>query len=422
MINLGGILLKKHFLLSLLFIISASFLFSEPALAFRHGYDPETDFIYALARNELPIYDSEYSYNVTGTVPKYTGITVIGTSGSWYEIQYKTKKKGTRYGWVTKEEFNANCLVYDGTEKAPFADGTYLTDFRGGTAPSGGAVPTKTAEILTTPLTLYFTYVGDSCYTIASKDKDSYLLADAGDGANQEFWGSKEKAGLFRIIRQGDCYTICDAKTNRYLAKNETGILTFTGDADSLWRLTRTKKAVKKKFLHLFVQFDPTWAKHHYGNETKKNTEDNNFATSACGVFAMMNAIYTLTGHYADPYELADYASDKHYRIEDCGTDSAFFKAAAKKFGSKYGFSYDGSGETTKELKRKLKAGDTAIAYLPGHYAAVVDYDSKKNKFLLMDSHYLAKRGTSSFGDWVSAKNLEEGALVSQMFFYFRAD
>ena len=120
--------------------------------------------------------------------------------------------------------------------------------------------------------------------------------------------------------------------------------------------------------------------------------------------------------------ELAKYASDKRYRIEDCGTDSGLFKAAAEKFGYKYGFSYDGCGESFKELKQKLKAGDTAIVYLPGHYGTIVDYNAKKDKYLLMDPHYLPKRGTSSFGDWVSQKDLEEGALTTQMFFYYKAN
>ena len=188
-----------------------------------------------------------------------------------------------------------------------------------------------------------------------------------------------------------------------------------------MWRFTRNKKAVEKENLQVFVQFDPVWAKHHYGNETNKDTETNNFCTSGCGIFATVNAIYSLSGHFPDPYELADYASDKHYRIEDCGTDSGFFKAAAEKFGYKYGFSYDGSGESFKELKEKLREGDTAIVYLPGHYGTIVDYNAKKNKFLLMDPHYLPKRGTSSFGDWVSQKDLEEGALMTQMFFYYKA-
>jgi len=73
-------------------------------------------------------------------------------------------------------------------------------------------------------------------------------------------------------------------------------------------------------------------------------------------------------------------------------------------------------------IKEKLKEGDTAIVYLPGHYGTIVDYNAKKDKYLLMDPHYLPKRGTSSFGDWVSQKDLEEGALMVQTFFYYKAE
>ena len=73
-------------------------------------------------------------------------------------------------------------------------------------------------------------------------------------------------------------------------------------------------------------------------------------------------------------------------------------------------------------IKEKLKEGDTAIAYLPGHYGTIVDYNAKKDKYLLMDPHYLPKRGTSSFGDWVSQKDLEEGTLMVQTFFYYKAE
>jgi len=48
--------------------------------------------------------------------------------------------------------------------------------------------------------------------------------------------------------------------------------------------------------------------------------------------------------------------------------------------------------------------------------------NAKKDKYLLMDPHYLPKRGTSSFGDWVSQKDLEEGALMVQTFFYYKAE
>lgn len=405
-------------------MLSGFFLVPSETFAFQHAYESNSDFIYALARNELPVYYSDYSNDLKTVLPKYTGVKVIGSSGSWYEVQYTSKKGGTKSGWVTRDEFQSDCLIYDGREKQPFADGTYHISFYEENT-TDSILSTSTSPFSATDFICSFEYIGNNHYTIRKNKEEKYLKSDTvsnGSASVNELWGSKEEAGTFLITRKGSYYMISDSSTKRILSQNASGILEFTNDQNAVWRLTRNKKAVEKENLQVFVQFDPTWARHHYGNETTKDTDTNNFCTSGCGIFATVNAIYSLSGHFPDPYELAQYASDKHYRIEDCGTDSGFFKAAAEKFGYKYGFSYDGNGESFKELKSKIKSGDTAIVYLPGHYGAIVDYSAKKDKYLLMDPHYLPKRGTSSFGDWVSQKDLEEGALTTQMFFYYKAE
>ncbi len=416
--------MKKHSILFLLMILCGCFLIPANSFAFQHGYENHSDFIYALARNELPIYYSDYSEDLKTMLPKYSGVKVIGSSGSWYEVQYTSKKGSTNYGWITKEEFQSDCLIYDGREKQPFANGTYQLSFCQENISATSAFSTDVYPVHADTLTYTFQYVGDDCYTIQKANEEKYLKADTLENSSactSTLWGDKNEAGTFRITRTDNYYTICDVNTKRILSENDSNLLEFTTNPNAVWRLTRKKKAIEKENLQVFVQFDPVWARHHYGNETTKDTETNNFCTSGCGIFATVNAIYSLSGHFPDPYELAKYASDKHYRIEDCGTDSGFFKAAAEKFGYKYGFSYDGHGESFKELKQKLKDGDTAIVYLPGHYGAIVDYNAKKDKYLLMDPHYLPKRGTSSFGDWVSQKDLEEGALMVQTFFYYKA-
>ena len=117
--------MKKHSILFLLLIICGCFLIPSKSFAFQHGYESHSDFIYALARNELPVYISDYSEDLKTMLPKYSGVKVVGSSGSWYEIQYTSKKGTSNYGWITKEEFQSNCLIYDGREKRPFANGTY---------------------------------------------------------------------------------------------------------------------------------------------------------------------------------------------------------------------------------------------------------------------------------------------------------
>lgn len=121
--------MKKHSILFLLLIICGCFLIPSKSFAFQHGYESHSDFIYALARNELPVYISDYSEDLKTMLPKYSGVKVVGSSGSWYEIQYTSKKGTSNYGWITREEFQSNCLIYDGREKRPFANGTYHLSF-----------------------------------------------------------------------------------------------------------------------------------------------------------------------------------------------------------------------------------------------------------------------------------------------------
>ena len=331
--------MKKHIFLGVLLMLTGFFFIPSKTFAFQHAYESKSDFIYALARNELPVYYSDYSNDLKTVLPKYTGVKVIGYSGSWYEIQYASKKGGTKNGWVTRDEFHSDCLIYDGREKQPFSNGTYQLSFYEENS-SDSSFAMNTASIISENFSCSFKYAGDNRYTIRKAGEEKYLKADtlSNTPSSNELWGSKQEAGTFLITRKKDYYTICDETTKRNLSQNDGSILEFTTDSNAVWRLTRNKKAIEKENLQVFVQFDPVWAKHHYGNETTKDTDTNNFCTSGCGIFATVNAIYSLSGHFPDPYELAQYASDKHYRIEDCGTDSGLFKAAAEKFGYKYGF------------------------------------------------------------------------------------
>lgn len=413
--------MKKNILL-LFSILVGFFLFPGQLFAFEHGYKINTGNIYAMVRNDIPVYYSNDGENLKTYLPSFSGITVIDSAGSWYQVEYKTKS-GMGTGWVTKEEFTYDCLVYDGTEKQIVANGTYQLRYCQDV--NGISILNSMDDsnsFSNHRISCKIKFLGNKNYQIYRTDTGKYLLADQlfESNENEIIWGSEQDAGTFHLIRKGNYYGIQDSVTNRYLGTNDAGLLSFTNGKNIYWRLNRTNKAVSKSSLRVFVQFDPEWASTHYGRGKNEDPSTNNYCTSACGIFSTINAIYSLTGHYVNPDLLADYAVEKYYRIEGYGTDSGFFKAAASKFGYKYGFRYDGSGESLKQLKDKLNKGDTAIAYVPGHYVAIVDYDKKKNKFLLLDPHYLPKRRTSSFGDWVSEKDLEEGALFAQMFFYYK--
>lgn len=403
-------------------------LFSHPAYAFEHGYETGTDTISATVRHDVAVYHS-MGGELKEYLPSFSGVTASRVSDSWYEVEYEGES-GTDYGYITKEDFTFNCLVYDGREKQLLADGSYVFRYHSGT---GSDTPVlRLMHQISQPndasFTCRITCIGDNCFQIRRSDTGQYLLSDqlpsgrsASGGDLSSIWGGAGQAGTFRFVRKGSYYGIQDTATNRYFGHNTAGLLSFTSVPDISWRLNRTQKAVGKSNLRVFTQFDADWADVYYGSGENPDPSSNNFCTSGCGVFAVMNTIYSLTGQYASPRQLADYAVEKHYRIEGYGTDSGFFQAAAEKFGYKYGFRYDGSGESLSQLKKKLKKGDTAIAYVPGHYVTIADYDKKSGKFLLLDPHYLPKRGTCSFGDWVSEKDLSEGNLYAQMFYYYAA-
>lgn len=410
-----------------LVVFMGLFLFSHRVYAFEHGYKTDSDRISATVRYDMAVYhsmDGEFKEYL----PSFSGVTAAQISDSWYEVEYEGTS-GTDYGYVTKEDFTYDCLVYDGREKQLLADGTYVFRRHSGTDYSSLSLRFITAakQQANAAFTCRITCIGDNCFQIRRSDTGQYLLSDqllSGSLSAEDasaVWGGAEKAGSFRFMRKGSYYGIQDTGTNRFFGYNAAGLLSFTSSPDISWRLNRTQKAVGSSNLRVFVQFDADWADVYYGSGTNPDPSSNNFCTSGCGVFAVMNTIYSLTGQYANPKQLANYAVEKHYRIEGSGTDSGFFQAAAEEFGYKYGSRYDGSGESIAQLKKKLKKGDTAIAYVPGHYVTIADYDKKSGKFLLLDPHYLPKRNTSSFGDWVSEKDLSEGNLYAQMFYYYTA-
>ena len=417
--------MKRYFFL---FVFMGFFLFAHPSYAFEHGYETDSDRIFATVRHDVAVCHS-MGGEFKEYLPSFSGITATRISDSWYEIEYEGKS-GTDYGYITKDDFTYNCLVYDGREKQLLADGSYVFRYHSGTDyhSLGLRFMSRISHKTDAAFTCRITRVGDNCFQIRRSDTGQYLLSDqlpfsrySSEGGTSSIWGSAANAGTFRFVRKGSYYGIQDVSTNRYFGHNAAGLLAFTSSPDISWRLNRTQKAVGSSNLRVFVQFDADWADVYYGSGENPDPSSNNFCTSGCGVFAVMNAIYSLTGQYANPKQLADYAVDKHYRIEGYGTDSGFFRAAAEEFGYKYGFRYDGSGESLTQLKKKLNKGDTAIAYVPGHYVTIADYDKKSGKFLLLDPHYLPKRGTSSFSDWVSEKELTEGNLYAQMFYYYAA-
>lgn len=418
----------KQLRISIRILIFFLLLTPVAVMAYPHGYKRQTDEIYAIARHDLSVYYDESEDDLIEYIPSFTGIKVIEIDGSWRRIEYRIKNE-VKEGWITSGDFYSDCLIYDGRDKQIMADGDYLFQWKNNLSEEQKKLDDSSSENAGSNdfFTARVVYTGTDSFTIERTDTNQYLRSPIflGQKASHKVWGSQKNAGSFRLVRTGAIYKIQDILTGRCLVLDTDGQFRFnqTNDDDEAgFRVTRTcGKVLDQTNLKLFAQFDADWAKDYYGRGKNDDPESNNFCTSGCGIFSTLNAIYTLTGQYIDPHILADYAVKKEYRVEDNGTDSEFFKAAAGKFGSDYGFRFDGESGSIGDLKKKLKEGKVAIGHVPGHYVAIVDYNPKTKKYLLLDSHYLPKRETCPYGDWVSRSVLEESDNLRSYMLYFYA-
>ena len=322
--------------------------------------------------------------------------------------------------------------LYDGREKQTVADGIYEFGCGYQDDKNGGAKDQTAMEGLQ-KYTFKIMHITQNKYYIQNTEDGKYLsvvfqsvsrenAAKGKMGSYKLCWTEKpeEVRGQFELQRLNGAYTIQNVSSKRFLAEEKdsadsVSLTLFTGRSDtgSHWRIHATQKMSNTKKPFVITQYDPEWCATPYGG-------GGCMGTAGCGILATVNAVYALNGQYMDVMELANYAVKKNYRIVGSGTDDGIFKAAAKKYGKKYGFAWDGGSGSIDILKKKLKAGDTAIVHVQGHYVCISDYNKKTKKYLLLDSNYLPKRATSAFGDWIKVDRLLSGALESQYFYFFK--
>ena len=86
------------------------------------------------------------------------------------------------------------------------------------------------------------------------------------------------------------------------------------------------------------------------------------------------------------------------------GTSFGLYPAFAKKYGDKYGIKYERSVSKLADTKSHLMNGGTAVIRVTGHLMALVDYNSKNGKYLVIDSYDSVSRGTKGLGyRWMNA-------------------
>lgn len=381
--------------------------------------DPLYGKVDGMARYSAKVYKRKSGASY-GKIPAYAKMDLIGKSGNWCQVIYKYQS-GYRIGWLKKTSYDKIARIYDGTEKRPMAEGIYTVSPKSSSSKRMAAADGSVALAKAgsgKKQKFEFQFMGDSCYRIVSCQSKLCLSAEGEEGNYGknvvliQSSGEAEPGQLWKLTRSGGYYYVKNMGSGRYL-KAGTEFTTGKKSSSSKEQFKIAMSGGKnKENWQVFTQYDPEWGGKKYG---KTNT----MAGSACGILSMTNAVYALNGQFFDPMELADYSVKHHYRVEHHGTDYRLFKAASAKFGEDYGFSYAGSTTSLSTLKKHLKSGGTAIAYVPGHYIAVADY--KKGKYLVLDSYARSKRKTSPFGDWIKGSRFQSGGLKAKNFFLFQA-
>lgn len=375
---------------------------------------------YYTVRSAMDVYTDSDLDEIQDTIKKYSGVIVIGKGKGARQVIYQRKKGGYGIGWMDADTLT-NTLVYDGREKQTLADGEYI--FRCGYQDDidGGAPIAAQAELKEhTPLTFKISHVIRDNYYIQDAETGKYLTLYTRDkGLSYGLCMTKEpdpKSSLFHLRRANGSYMIQSKESSQFLGQDSDDKLIlerYPFKNILCWRVSAPSKMLDSKAPMVFTQYDPAWCGTSYGSEGC-------MGTAGCGILAPVNAVYALSGQYMDVMELADYAVDKEYRIIGSGTDEGIFKAACQKFGNKYNFSWDGRSGKLKTLNKKLAQGDTAVVHVTGHYVAIVDYDEKTGKYLMLDSNYLPKREDTAFGDWISKDRLTDGYLEAQQYYFFK--
>ena len=155
-------------------------------------------------------------------------------------------------------------------------------------------------------------------------------------------------------------------------------------------------------------QCSSSWSGYAYGRGQNDDGSWYNatISTSACGVLALINCVYYLNGMMIPPEVLAKYAKDHQCRPDGGGTlvpDLAAKYFADNAYGTQYGVRYMGTVTSLNSLKTKLQSGCVAVVPVPGHFIAVVAYNSATNQYLIFDSYPSENRKTSTGLRWTSS-------------------
>ena len=372
--------------------------------------------VQSFANQSLTLYRGKSRNMYYQTVPLYAGGSTVGESGAWYQMTFYLN--GRYYlGWIPKAEYGKVRLSMDTTEQL-LADGVYSIRARQRNSFSLTADTEKETALLRKT-----TGKENQLYTLKHEDNNRYTISPYG---SDRYLGLKD--GKLSVVSEKTRWIF--TRYGRYFAlreeKSKKGIAFVSGKGIREWKYARTSAAQNWVFTKttvkeeetkntVFSQYDPKWGGNTYCNGNPVRT----ISTSGCGVVSFVNAIYALNGEYIDPTMLAQYSNSHGHYFYMQGTADTLYEDFARTNGKFYHFKWDGKIYDMTSLKRHLQNGGTAVALVPGHYIAIVDYREADNSFLVLDSAIYGKRPTTIHGDWINEGTLRSGTMYCSYFHLF---
>ena len=170
-------------------------------------------------------------------------------------------------------------------------------------------------------------------------------------------------------------------------------------------------EAEKKSSHPLFVQWDKRWGYSTYGESC--------MAISGCGPTALAMVAYGLTRNAdIDPYEVAQYAMQSGYYVNNVGTAWTLMTEGARHYGLAASSRYNYTEEELKDVLDRggmviLSVGKGDFTVHSGHF--IVLYGYKDGKFKLNDP--FSYTNSSKLWDYATLQK-----QTKNMWIYFKAD
>lgn len=170
---------------------------------------------------------------------------------------------------------------------------------------------------------------------------------------------------------------------------------------------------------NVYIQTQDKWADDTYGFDSEGKAAS--FYNSACGVFALANAISAVTGRRLsdnDVREIAAFSVQEGYRVNGSGTKLTLVTGYAEQFGTELGFrageplfySKGGNADVIRSINNVLDAGGALVFSVKsssgGHIMAIVNRrlnSDGQSEYLLLDSYASSNRlGKGVNEGWVT--------------------